>query len=369
MSALGDRLVRPLLLRLDPETAHSAAVVLMRHAPVPAQSADPAELAVEAFGLRFPNPVGLAAGFDKSGALGEAALGYGFGFTEVGTLTPLPQAGNPRPRVFRLPVARGVINRYGFNNDGHEAALQRLRGRRRRGILGINVGANKEARDRTADYVAGLARFVGIADYFTLNVSSPNTPGLRDLQAAQALDDLLARTIEARDAVAAKHGRTPLLLKIAPDLDLTNLDDIASTARRRSIDGLIVSNTTVSRPAGLQGEAVSEAGGLSGRPLFELSTRMLAETFLRVEGQFPLVGVGGIDSPESALAKIEAGATLLQLYSGLVYEGLGLVGRIKADIVATLGRERTTLAGLVGRRADAWVRGGGMRLKSEIGVG
>ena len=359
MSAFGDRLVRPLLLRLDPETAHSAAVALMRYARVPAQSADPADLAVVAFGLRFPNPVGLAAGFDKSGALGEAALGYGFGFTEVGTLTPLPQAGNPRPRVFRLPVARGVINRYGFNNDGHEAALQRLRGRKRRGILGINVGANKEARDRTADYVAGLASFAGIADYFTLNVSSPNTPGLRDLQAAQALDDLLARTIEARDAAAAKHGRTPLLLKIAPDLDLTNLDDIVSTARRRGVDGLIVSNTTVSRPTGLQGAAVGEAGGLSGRPLYELSTRMLAETFLRVEGQFPLVGVGGIDSPESALAKIEAGATLLQLYSGLVYEGLGLVDRIKADIVATLGRERTTLAGLVGRRADAWVRGGG----------
>lgn len=355
--ALGDRLVRPLLLRLDPETAHSAAVAMMRHAPVSA-SADPAGLAVDAFGLRFPNPVGLAAGFDKSGTLGEAALGYGFGFTEVGTLTPLPQAGNPQPRVFRLPVERGVINRYGFNNDGHAAAFRRLQGRKRSGILGINIGANKEARDRSADYVAGLACFAGIADYFTLNVSSPNTPGLRDLQAAQALDDLLARAIEANDAAAARHGRTPLLLKIAPDLDLTSLDDIVATARRRGIDGLIVSNTTVRRPAGLQGAAAGETGGLSGRPLFELSTRILAETFLRVEGQFPLVGVGGIDSPEGALAKLEAGATLLQLYSGLVYEGLGLVDRIKAGLVATLGRERTTLAGLVGRRADVWVRNG-----------
>ena len=358
MSTLGDRLVRPLLLRLDPEAAHAAAVALMRHAPTPTWPAESADLAVNAFGLRFPNPVGLAAGFDKSGTLGEAALGYGFGFTEVGTLTPLPQAGNARPRVFRLPVERGVINRYGFNNDGHDVALRRLRGRRRRGILGINIGANKEARDRTADYVAGLVRFAGIADYFTLNVSSPNTPGLRDLQAAQALDDLLARTIEARDTAATEHGRTPLLLKIAPDLDLASLDDIVATARRRGIDGLIVSNTTVTRPAGLQGAAAGEAGGLSGRPLFELSTRKLAATFLRVEGQFPLVGVGGIDSPEGALAKIEAGATLLQLYSGLVYEGLGLVGRIKAGLIATLGREGTTFAGLVGRRAQEWVRGG-----------
>lgn len=357
MNVIADRLIRPMLLRLDPETAHNAALKLMRHAPVPAAAADGPGLAVEAFGLRFPNPVGLAAGFDKSGTLGETAFRHGFGFTEVGTLTPRPQAGNPRPRVFRLPSEQGIINRYGFNNDGHAAAHGRLGRRERRGLLGINVGANKDAGDRTADYVAGLVRFSGIADYFTLNVSSPNTPGLRDLQAARALDDLLARTLEVRDQAAARHGRTPILLKIAPDLDLGSLDEVVLTARRRGVDGLIVANTTVSRPEGLRDRAATEAGGLSGAPLFALSTRVLAETFLRVEGRFPLVGVGGIDSPERALIKIEAGATLLQVYSGLVYAGLGLVERIKAGLTGATEREGIDLARLVGRRAADWSRG------------
>lgn len=354
MSRLADRLIRPVLMRLDPETAHRAAVAAMRLTPALPTRSDLACLAVSAFGLHFPNPVGLAAGFDKSGDLGEAALRYGFGFTEVGTLTPRPQAGNPRPRVFRLPAHRGVINRYGFNNDGHDAAWTRLKGRRRRGLLGINVGANKDAADRTADYVAGIARFAPVADYFTLNVSSPNTPGLRDLQAAQALDDLLGRCIAARDGAVARSGRKPLLLKIAPDLDLRSLDDIVATARRRCIDGLIVSNTTVSRPEGLRDAAAVETGGLSGRPLFTLSTRMLAEAYLRVERQFPLVGAGGIDSPEAALAKIQAGATLVQLYSGLVYEGLGLVGRIKRALARAARHEADGLAGLVGSRASEW---------------
>ncbi|MDX7951965.1 quinone-dependent dihydroorotate dehydrogenase [Lichenihabitans sp. Uapishka_5] len=355
MSGLADRLVRPLLLRLDPETAHRAAVSAMRLAPIRAAPVDPPALAVEAFGLRFPNPVGLAAGFDKSGSLGEAALRFGFGFTEIGTLTPRPQDGNPRPRVFRLPDARGVINRYGFNNDGHDVAWRRLSQRPRRGLIGINVGANKDAVDRTADYVAGIVRFAALADYFTLNVSSPNTPGLRDLQAAKALDDLLAHTVEARDLATARDGRKPLLLKIAPDLDLGSLDDIVATARRRGIDGLIVSNTTISRPDGCRDAAAQESGGLSGRPLAALSTRMLAETFLRVEKQFPLIGVGGIDGPESALDKLRAGATLVQLYSGLIYEGLGLVGRIKQALVEASAREALPLSALVGSRATQWV--------------
>ena len=357
MIAFAEKLVHPLLLRLDPETAHRAAVTLMRHAPPRRQPHEAPELAVEAFGLRFANPIGLAAGFDKSGMLGGSASRYGFGFTEVGTVTPRPQAGNPRPRVFRLMGEGGVINRYGFNNDGHDAVLARLKRRTRPGLVGINLGANKDAVDRTADYVIGLARFAEVADYFTLNVSSPNTPGLRDLQAVEALDNLLARTIEARDQAIARHGRRPLLLKIAPDLVLDSLDGIVSVARRRGVDGLIVANTTVSRPVGLRDSAGREAGGLSGRPLFGLSTRMLAEAYLRVDRQFPLVGVGGIDSPERALAKIAAGATLLQLYSGLVYEGLGLVGRIKRSIAETLGRERTTLARMVGRQAAEWARG------------
>lgn len=353
MSAFGDSLIRPLLLRLDPETAHRAAVAAMRTAPALPQKPDAPALAVEAFGLRFPNPVGLGAGFDKSGDLGEAAFRYGFGFTEVGTLTPQPQSGNPRPRVFRLPEARGVINRYGFNNDGHEAAWRRLSGRRRGGILGINVGANKDAADRTADYVAGITRFAPVADYFALNVSSPNTPGLRDLQAAQALDELLARSLAARDAVSGAHGRKPVLLKIAPDLDLASLDDIVAVARRRGIDGLIVSNTTISRPDTLRDPEARESGGLSGRPLFNLSTRMLAEAFRRVEGQFPLVGVGGIDSPATAVAKIRAGATLLQLYSGLVYEGLGLVTQIKQELLRVTADEGKPLQALIGDRVAA----------------
>jgi dihydroorotate dehydrogenase len=352
------RIALPALHALDPETAHRAAVTLMRMAPIiPAPDDDP-RLAVEAFGLRFSNPVGLAAGFDKDAEVADAALRFGFGFTEVGTLTPQPQAGNPRPRVFRLTADRGVINRYGFNNAGHVMAHRRLlAGKTRRGIVGINIGANKDAGDRVADYVAGLVRFADVADYFTLNISSPNTPGLRDLQAAQALDDLLARAIEARDGVTRRHGRKPLLLKIAPDLDLTALDDIVRIARQRRIDGMIVSNTTITRPLSLRDQsAAQEAGGLSGRPLFELSTRMLAETFLRVERQFPLVGVGGIDSGDTAFQKIRAGATLVQLYSGLVYAGIGLVGAVKQDLQRRLDSSGAALAAHIGEDANAWIR-------------
>ena len=337
------------LRRLDPEDAHRTTIAALKFMPARAPAPDDPRLAVSAFGLDFPNPVGLAAGFDKDAEVADAMLGFGFGFVEVGTLTPRPQPGNARPRAFRLVEDRGVINRYGFNNSGHAPALARLRARACRGIVGVNVGANKDADDRIADYVAGVRAFADVASYFTINVSSPNTPGLRDLQEPSALADLLARVIEARDGAAM---RRPLLLKIAPDLDLAQLDGIVRVARDSRLDGMIVSNTTISRPETLRAPLAKESGGLSGAPLFDLSTQMLAQTFLRVEGQFPLIGVGGVDSADKALAKIEAGATLVQLYSALVYDGPDLVTRIKRGLLEHLNSERVALSTLVGRRAN-----------------
>jgi dihydroorotate dehydrogenase len=323
-------LARPFLHALDPETAHRATILALKSAVLPRPRPDDPDLAVEAFGLRFPNPVGMAAGFDKHAEAVDSLLSLGFGFVEIGTVTPRPQPGNPRPRLFRLTRDRAVINRFGFNSEGHAVVAARLRARAHRGgIVGVNIGANKDSDDKAADYVAGIAAFADVASYFTINVSSPNTPGLRDLQQADALDDLLARVTGARDAQTA---RRPLLLKIAPDLTLEELDDVVRVARARRIDGMIVSNTTIARPASLAESQRVEAGGLSGRPLFELSTRMLAETARRVEGQFPLVGVGGIDSADTAREKLAAGATLVQLYSSLVYEGVGLVARIKRGL-------------------------------------
>lgn len=347
---LGD-LATALFRRLPPETAHQATIATLQLVPSPRPPRDDPRLCVRAFGLDFPNPIGLAAGFDKNAEVPDAILAMGFGFTEIGTLTPRPQAGAARPRVFRLAEDRAVVNRYGFNNVGHEIAHARLVARRQRGgIVGVNIGANKDAADRIADYERGIAAFADVASYLVVNVSSPNTPGLRDLQEKTALGELLARVLSARER--AKRRR-PVLLKIAPDLTLEQLDDVVSVARAREIDGMIVSNTTLSRPDSLVSPFAKEAGGLSGAPLFELSTRMLAETFARVERQFPLIGVGGVDSASAALAKIEAGASLVQLYSALVYEGPGLVTRIKREILETLDREGVALAELVGRRAVA----------------
>ena len=347
-------LARPLLHRLDAESAHRATIAALKLLPRATPAHDDPRLAVAAFGLNFPNPVGLAAGFDKDAEVPDAMLAQGFGFVEVGTLTPRPQPGNARPRNFRLVEDRAVINRYGFNNCGHAPALARLAARPRNGVVGVNIGANKDADDRVADYVKGVRAFADIASYFTINVSSPNTPGLRDLQEPEALSELLARVIAARDAAPK---RRPVLLKIAPDLTLRQLDDIVRVARGKRIDGMIVSNTTISRPATLRSPLAKESGGLSGAPLFDLSTRVLAQTYLRVENQFPLIGVGGIDSPERAIAKIEAGATLIQLYSALVYEGPALVTRIKRGLLDTLQRENATLAALVGRNAAARASG------------
>lgn len=349
-----ERLVRPILFALDAETAHRLTIRSLAVARLPVSPADNAALNVEAFGLRFPNPVGLAAGFDKNAEAPDAILTAGFGFVEVGTVTPRPQPGNPRPRIFRLVRDEAVINRLGFNNEGHAAALKRLEGRAGRpGIVGVNIGANKDTVDRAADYVAGIHAFAAVAGYFTLNVSSPNTPGLRDLQQEAALDDLIARAIDARDETSRNHPRRPLLLKIAPDVTEGELDAIVGVARQRGIDGLIVSNTTISRPRLVDVRHASEGGGLSGRPLFPLATRVLAQAYVRVEGAFPIVGVGGVDSAEAAWTKIRAGATLVQLYSALVYKGPGLVRDIKNGLADTLKRENITLTDAVGRDAAA----------------
>jgi len=349
-----DRLSRPLLRALDAEDAHGLAIKALRFMPQPRPGAEPRELGVRAFGLNFPNPVGIAAGFDKNAQVPDALMRLGFGFVEIGTVTPRAQAGNPRPRVFRLETDEAVINRLGFNNDGEAAVLARLAARADNGgIVGVNIGANRDTGDRAADYVRLIEAFAAVAGYFTVNVSSPNTPGLRNLQQAAALDELLARVVEARDRMLPRAGPTPVLLKIAPDLTLTDLDDVVGVARKRRLDGMIVGNTTISRPSSLrERERAREQGGLSGRPLFKLSTRMLAEAFVRAEGAFPLIGAGGIDSGATAIAKIKAGATLLQLYSGLVFKGIGLLAQIKADLLASLKRgHRDSLASMVG--ADA----------------
>jgi len=351
-------LARPILHGLDAETAHDLTLRGLSLLPPRSPAPDDSALAVELFGRRFPNPVGLAAGFDKGARVADALLGLGFGFVEVGGVVPLPQPGNPRPRVFRLTRDRAVINRFGLNSEGLDAVADRLKARAGRpGIVGVNIGANKESTDRLADYVACTARLAPHAAFLTVNVSSPNTPGLRDLQGEAFLDDLLARVIAARDASGA---RPAVLLKIAPDISLDGLDAMTSTALRRGIDGLVVSNTTIARPASLTETALAgETGGLSGRPLFTASTGLLAETFLRVGDRIPLIGVGGIDSAETAWTKLRAGARLLQLYSALVYEGPGLVGTIKRGLVDRLRAEGlSSLAPVVGRDAADIARGG-----------
>jgi dihydroorotate dehydrogenase len=356
MIGLFDRVARPLLRMLDAEDAHALTLKALRHAPLPRPVADDPRLAVRAFGLNFPNPIGIAAGFDKNAEVPDALLRLGFGFVEVGTVTPRPQAGNPRPRLFRLNADEAVINRLGFNSEGAEAVLRRLAARGGKGgIVGVNVGANRDSTDRASDYVKLIETFAPVASYFTLNVSSPNTPQLRELQKRDALDGLLARVVEIRDRVSRSAGPVPVLLKIAPDVTLAELDDIVGAARRRRIDGMIVGNTTTARPPELRERVKAiEVGGLSGRPLFALSTRVLAETYVRTEDAFPLIGVGGVNSGAAAIAKIRAGASLLQLYSGLVFRGVGLIGQIKSDLVAVLRRGPAhSLADLVGADAAA----------------
>ena len=356
MIGLLESLARPLLRMLDAEDAHRLAINALKLPPFVKLVAEDPRLAVRAFGLNFPNPVGMAAGFDKHAEVPDALLKLGFGFVEVGTVTPLPQSGNPRPRLFRLDRDESVINRLGFNSEGAAAVLRRLAARANQGgIVGVNIGANRDSTDRIADYVRLIETFAPVASYFSVNISSPNTPGLRDLQQGKMLDDLLGRIVDARTRVSREAGTTPVLIKIAPDLALGDLDDVVAAARSHRVDGMIVGNTTVARPQALRDRAAArEAGGLSGRPLFALATRMLAETYVRVEGAFPLVGVGGIDSGEAALAKIRAGACLIELYSALVFHGLRLVATIKSELSDAVRREgRTSIDELVGTDAAA----------------
>ena len=356
MIGLLESLARPLLRMLDPEDAHRVAVQALKFPPFVKLAADDPRLAVRAFGLNFPNPIGMAAGFDKHAEVPDALLKLGFGFVEVGTVTPLAQVGNARPRLFRLDRDHGVINRLGFNSEGADAVLRRLAGRASEGgIVGINIGANKESPDRIADYVRLIETFAPVVSYFSVNISSPNTPGLRELQQGKMLDNLLERVMDARARMSREAGTTPVLIKIAPDLTLSELDDIVGAARRHRVDGMIIGNTTVMRPQGLRDQTIArEAGGLSGRPLFALATRMLAETYVRVEGAFPLIGVGGIDSGDAALAKIRAGACLIQLYTALVFHGVRLVATIKSELSNVLHRhERAHIDELVGADAAA----------------
>lgn len=332
-------LVRPLASLVDPETAHRLTIRALRMGLGPTQrGSDPVPLAIDLFGLHFENPVGIAAGFDKNGEVPDAMLALGMGFAEAGTVTPLPQPGNPRPRIFRLPVDRAVINRLGFNNEGHDALKKRLLARRRRpGLVGVNIGANKDAADRIADYEAGIRAFDGLAAYFTVNISSPNTPGLRALQNKAELQGLVARVLAARRTDRARL--TPVLLKIAPDLGPEELADIAEVALAEGLDGLIISNTTIVREGLVSGVHAGETGGLSGAPLFAMSTEVLRDMYRLTKGRIPLVGVGGIMSGDDAYAKIRAGASLVQLYSALTYEGPALVSRIKQGLAARLAAD------------------------------
>ena len=349
-------LARPLLHSLDAETAHNLTLRGLAALPPRRAPADDPRLAVEVLERRFPNPIGLAAGFDKGAEVPDALLGLGFGFVEVGGVVPKAQPGNPRPRVFRLTRDHAVINRFGLNSEGLAVVRARLAARKGRpGRIGVNIGANKEATDRLADYVTCTRALAPLVDFITVNVSSPNTPGLRDLQGEAFLDELLARVVEARDET---DPATAILLKIAPDITLDALDAMTATALRRGVQALVVSNTTIARPASLrETDLAGQTGGLSGRPLFAAATRLLAETHLRVGGRIPLVGVGGIDSAEAAWTKIRAGASLVQLYSSLVYAGPGLIPEIKRGLLQRMQAEGLTqLAPVVGRDATDLTR-------------
>jgi len=333
-------LALPLLRRLPPETAHRLTLRALRSGLAPQRpQPDPPELAITLWGRRFPNPIGLAAGFDKNAEVANAMLRLGFGFVECGTLTPRPQPGNPRPRLFRLEEDAAVINRLGFNNDGLAVGAARLAQRQRcHGIVGANIGKNRDTADDVADYVRGVTALAPLADYLVVNVSSPNTPGLRELQRKSAVTALIERLQAARASVAPEHP-PPLLLKIAPDLTAEERGDLAQAALATGIDGLVIANTTVARPASLRSRHAHEPGGLSGKPLFAPSTALTAEMYRLTQGRLPIIGVGGVASGEDAYAKIRAGASLVQLYTALVYHGLGLVARIKRELQALLARD------------------------------
>ncbi|MFA9386914.1 MAG: quinone-dependent dihydroorotate dehydrogenase [Methyloceanibacter sp.] len=352
MSALFG-LGQAMLLAFDPERAHELAVKSIELGLYPRfNGADDKRLKQTVFGLDFPNPIGIAAGFDKNARVPRQILEMGFGFAEIGTVTPRPQAGNPSPRVFRSHADRAIVNRLGFNNEGQAAALKRLQDCPN-GIVGVNLGAGRDSKDRIADYVSGIDLMAPAASYFTINISSPNTPGLRDLQAPRKLDALLSKIQDAR----AKLGRNapPLLVKLAPDLADADLPEVVGVIEANGADGIIVSNTTLARDGITDKALARETGGMSGRPAFLRTTRALGRVYQLTQGRLPLVGVGGIDSGDAALAKIEAGASLIQLYTGLVFEGPGLISAIKSKLVDTMESENCeTLEPLIGKRSGEW---------------
>jgi dihydroorotate dehydrogenase len=341
-------LVRPLLRALAPEAAHRLTLTALAAGLAGARRAsDPPELRQRLWGLDVPNPIGIAAGFDKDARAPDALLRLGFGLVEIGTVTPRPQAGNPKPRVFRLEADGALINRMGFNSGGLDRVVERLAMRRNAGgIVGVNIGKNRDSADAAPDYTEGVRRAAPLADYLVVNVSSPNTPGLRDLQARAVLEALLRRVLAARDETGV---RPPLLVKIAPDLTPEERADIAAVALATGIDGMIIANTTIARPSELRSPQAKEVGGLSGRPLFAPSTALLAEMYRLTEGRLPLIGVGGVASGEDAYAKIRAGASLVQLYTALVFAGPALIERIKTGLTALLRRDGfASVAGAVG---------------------
>jgi len=328
------KLLRPFAFALDAETAHRAAISALKFAHRNPPRQFPSSLRTTVAGIDFPSPVGLAAGFDKDGEVAEAMLGAGFGFVEIGTVTPKPQEGNPHPRLFRLAEDRAVINRMGFNNAGQDAALERLRRQSRlHGVIGVNIGANKDSEDRIADYAEGVRKMAPVARYLTINISSPNTPGLRNLQAGGELVELLAAVSEARGLRGP-----PVFLKVAPDLEGDDHDRIVRAALDAGIDALIVANTTISRPP-LKSRHANEQGGLSGRPLRALALKQLQLFRAASGGQIPLIGVGGIETADDAWQRIRAGASLVQLYSAMVYEGPGIAMRIAKGLARRLKRE------------------------------
>lgn len=354
-------LTRPMLRALPPEEAHDLTLRTLEMGLYPRPTSPDADVLTQnLWNLDFPNPIGIAAGFDKDARVPDAVLGLGCGFAEVGTVTPKPQTGNPTPRVFRLRNDAAIINRLGFNNGGHDAALLRLKKRgSKSGIVGVNIGANRDSEDRARDYAVGIERFFHVASYFTVNISSPNTPGLRDLQAPAALAELIAGVMGTRSrcADAMKEGPgsrrvPPIIVKLAPDIAEDDLAPILDVLGRHDVDGIAVSNTTLTRP-GLVSKDAKQAGGLSGRPLFHRSTVLLARVYEITQGTIPLIGIGGIDSAERAVEKVQAGASLIQIYTGLVYAGPKLIGEVKAGLTRA-AEEAGGLDELRGSRCGDW---------------
>jgi dihydroorotate dehydrogenase len=358
VTGLFEQIGRRVLFGFDPETAHGLSISALKCGlPLPISAPRDSRLAVRIGRLAFPNPLGMAAGYDKNGEVPDALLALGFGFAEVGSITPRPQAGNPKPRIFRLVRDAAVINRLGFNNEGHERCAARLAARRGQpGIVGANIGANKDSSDRIADYEAGVRLFAPLASYLTVNISSPNTPGLRNMQARKELSELLGRVTASRETLAnPKHCATPIFLKIAPDLVDSELEDIAGELSLHPIDGVIVSNTTLSREGLRETALAKETGGLSGRPLFARSTTVLAKMRRLLGPKAVIIGVGGVDSAETALEKIRAGADLVQLYTGLIYGGPALPTRILKGMIHLLDREGlSSISALRDTRTDHW---------------